>query len=239
MRDPFLDLLLGGACASCGVPGRPLCVPCADSLPTASRDVRRVVPEPCPPGLAPAFAAAEYGDSLRRLILAHKEGRLFALAAPLGRVLAASVREVLATIPAGAMTLLVPVPSRAAVVRGRGHDPMLRVVRAAVRLLRGEGRRLVAAPLLRQRRLVADQAGLDAVARAANLEDAIAIRPGALRGLAKRTARRPVAAIVCDDILTTGATAREAQRALTDAGIPVAAVAVLAATRRRTPRTPG
>lgn len=234
MRDALLDLLLGATCVACGIPGRLLCPGCADALPTGPRDVRPVRPDPAPPGLAPAFAAAEYADPLRRMILRHKEERAFSLATPLGRILAAVLRLVIALLPPGTATLLVPVPSRPGTVRARGHDPTGRIVGNAAGVLLREGHRVRVAPILRQRRPVDDQAGLDAAGRAANLRDAIAVRPGALRRLSRST-RDPVVAVVCDDVLTTGATAREAQRALTDVGLPVAAIAVVAATRRRHP----
>ncbi|MBV9831208.1 MAG: hypothetical protein JOZ82_06390, partial [Marmoricola sp.] len=53
------------------------------------------------------------------------------------------------------------------------------------------------------------------------------------RRLASRAV--PVALVVCDDVLTTGATAREAQRALEDTGLPVRSIVTVAATRRRVP----
>lgn len=227
MLDDWLDLVLGGACVVCDRPGRLLCPPCREQLPWAVRPVR---PEPCPPGLAPAYAAAEYADPVRRMILLHKERAVYPLARPLGQALARSVR---AGVRPGGRTVLVPVPSRPAVVRARGHDPMLRVTRVAARLLRSAGADVVVRPLLRQRDVVADQAGLTAGERAVNLADRMAVRPGGLRRLARGGV--PVTAVVCDDVLTTGSTAREAQRALEEVGLGVAAVCCVAATRRRVP----
>jgi predicted amidophosphoribosyltransferase len=85
------------------------------------------------------------------------------------------------------------------------------------------------APLLRSRGGVADQAGLGADERAANLA-------GSLWCPSRRLARwagRAGLVVVCDDVITTGTTLREAQRALAASGVEVAAVTAVAATIRR------
>jgi predicted amidophosphoribosyltransferase len=225
--DDWLDLTLGGACVGCSSPGRLLCEDCQSELPV---EARRVHPDPCPAGLAPAFAAAEYADPVRRMIVLHKERRVFALARPLGQLLVTPVR---AGLVSSGRTLLVPVPSRPAVVRARGHDPTLRFVRVAAGVLRSAGADVAVRPLLRQRDVVADQAGLTAGERAVNLADRMAVRSGGLRALARSGV--PVTAIVCDDVVTTGSTAREAQRALEEVGLRVAAICCIAATRKRVP----
>ena len=115
----------------------------------------------------------------------------------------------------------------------RGHDPMLRVTRHAAGVLRRQGYDVRTNRLLRQTGTVADQAGLDAADRQRNLAGSMAARTVALRSLARTG--DPVAAVVCDDVLTTGATAREAQRALAAVGVPVLGIACVAATRRRHP----
>jgi predicted amidophosphoribosyltransferase len=95
------------------------------------------------------------------------------------------------------------------------------------------GRPAYLARLVVSRGGVADQGGLDARGRSTNLVGSMACPSPALRRLRRRTTRAHV--VVCDDVITTGATAREVQRALEAAGLPPVAVAVVAATRLRHP----
>ncbi|SEF96190.1 Phosphoribosyl transferase domain-containing protein [Thermomonospora echinospora] len=95
----------------------------------------------------------------------------------------------------------------------------------AVRRLRAEGFPVACATVLRQGRPVADQAGLSAAARAANLAGALRVTA------ARRVHGRRV--VVVDDVITSGATLTEATRAIEAAGAQVMAVATVAATPRR------
>ena len=242
LGDAALDLLLGGACLGCGRPGRLVCPACRVDLPFGAVPAW---PTPIPAGLAPPWAAGEYAGLLRAAVLAHKEHRVLALRGILGRLLAQAVVAALAdqdlptpplqegrggaTVP----LVLVPVPSRPAAVRARGHDPTLEITRAAASRLRRLGLDVAVSRLLATRRGVADQAGLTAQERAANLAGSLRHRPRELTRLARWRPR--VRVVVCDDVVTTGATVREAQRALEAIGLPVTAVAAVAATARRTP----
>jgi len=221
VRDVFLDLVLGGRCVGCGRPGRALCRACEDGLPEGPHPAW---PTPPPAGLAMPWAAAPYAGTVREMVVAHKERRVFALRRPLARLLAGAVRPL-----ASGPVILVPVPSRPGTSRARGHDPTYALTRAAGRLLRIEGYAVAAARLLASRGGVADQAGLDAAARASNLAGSMCCPSDGVRRLSGRRLR----VVVCDDVLTTGATAREAQRALEAAGLEVAGIAAVAATQRR------
>jgi predicted amidophosphoribosyltransferase len=108
---------------------------------------------------------------------------------------------------------------------------MLRVARAAARRLRQEGRPVGVLRLAQQHTPVSDQSGLDAVRRAANLAGSMRVRPAARESLGRLGT--PVSLLVCDDVLTTGSTAREVQRSLEEAGLRVRAVVTVAATRKR------
>lgn len=227
LSDAGRDLLLGSACVGCRASGRVLCLRCSSSLP---RHGGPAWPSPAPPGLALPYAAGAYDGLLKALVNQHKEHGVFALATPLGRVLSDVVRDLLAAVLVGRVdatpVLLVPVPSRRAVVRRRGHDPLLRTTRQAAVRLRRTGVDATVRQLLCPAGRVRDQSSLDAAARAANLA-------GSMSGRRPRPSDTLAAVVVVDDVLTTGSTVREAQRALEAAGLAVSGVATVAATRRR------
>jgi predicted amidophosphoribosyltransferase len=220
------ELVLGSVCAGCdGAPGL-LCGPCRESLRGPARWVPAAVP-------VPVTAVAAYAGPAKAIVLAHKEHGRLALAAPLGDALATATVQVLeggeGCPGCGARSVrLVPVPSARPVVRRRGHDPLARATRRASAVLRKVGYDCTVVPALRQRRVVADQAGLDAAARRTNLAAALGVRPAGRRLLAGRCV------VLIDDIVTTGATLGEAVRALVAEGVPVCGAAVVAATARRT-----
>lgn len=228
LADAWSDLWLGGRCAGCDRPGRSLCGSCAALL---RAPARLAWPDPAPVGMPTPACVCAYDGPVREVLLAHKEHARYGLHDALGRGLTTSVALLVGVgeRDPGVPVRLVPVPSRAPVVRARGHDPLLRMTRVAARALRREGVPAQVLPALRQRRRPADQAGLDAHGRAANLRGAFEVWPRSA------TLLDGVEVVVTDDILTTGATATEAARALRCAGARVCGVATVAATARRRP----
>jgi predicted amidophosphoribosyltransferase len=165
------------------------------------------------------------------MVVGHKEHGMRGLRRPLAALLAQAVAAALVEARPDAPVLLVPVPSRPASVRARGEEPTRALVEGAAALLVRAGIIVGVEPLLRTRPGVVDQAGLDAVSRQVNLAGSMWCPTGRLRRLGRRWSRASV--VVCDDVVTTGATAREAQRALEGVGLEVVAMAAVAATRRR------
>lgn len=223
------DLVVASGCAGCAEPGGALCLECARLLAAAPT---KTEPDPAPLGLPPLWAVAAYDGPVRALLLAHKEDARLALGRPLGRALARAV--VAAVDPGSGVPLaLVPVPSRPGAARRRGHSPLLRTAQIAAAILRSTGESVRVVPALAHRRRVDDQAGLDTVARRANLHRALSVPPS-LRGLLGG----PLTVVLVDDVVTTGATLAEAARALRAAGVPPVGAAVIAATARLTSSTP-
>lgn len=223
------DLALPAECAGCGRAGVVLCGRCRALL--CGARAWPVRPEPPPRGLPPVFAASGYRGPVRAVLLAHKERGVLPLARPLGEALAVAVRSALAPAGAGPVTagragggaLLVPVPSARRAVAARGHDAMRRVTFVAAGRLRRDGLPVRALTALRQARRVADQAGLGARRRRANLSGALRVPAGC------RAALGDAPVVLVDDLLTTGASLAEAARAVRAAGGRVVGAAVVAA----------
>jgi len=225
------ELALGSVCAGCESEPGLICSSCRELLHggglrlqplirvdenagTESRHSRHVLS---------VAGAASYEGAVREIILAHKERGRLGLARPLGEALAVAVTALAETSMAGERRLaLVPVPSTRAAVRARGHDAVARMARHAARLLQRAGTDATVVPAVRHRRTVADQSGLTVTAREQNLAGALGIRPAADRLL------RHSDVVVVDDIITTGATLREAVRVLRESGREPLGAAVVA-----------
>jgi predicted amidophosphoribosyltransferase len=198
-------------CAGCRSPGSVLCDVCGNP---AEQPLVRVAES------GPVVAAHPYQGGIRAALIAYKERNRRDLARALAAQLIGPI-ETAASLGDGADVVLVPVPASARAARQRGGDHVLRLARLAGRSLC-----LPVCPALRQARAVTDSAGLGAVDRARNLAGSMhAVSPpsGAV-------------AVVVDDIVTSGATLREASASLRAAGWPVAGSAVIAATPLRRAR---
>lgn len=226
VADALLDalaVLSPISCAGCSVPDRALCSDCRSAL-TATVIPRTVS------GLR-VYTALDYTGVVRSSILALKENGRTDVARPLGQplrhALAAAFAEADVTSATARLELVSVPPSRAA-WRRRGYDPVaLLCRRAGYRQIgyrhagyrhAGYRRSRVLVPTRRTR----SQKTLGEVERADNLA-------GSLRARTDLTGRRFV---VVDDVVTTGATLLEAQRALTAAGGEVVCGVALAFTPR-------
>ncbi|GAA3557193.1 hypothetical protein GCM10022197_10510 [Microlunatus spumicola] len=232
------DLLVGASCHGCGDPAWTLCDDCRTAL--AASPARPTWPEPCPAGFPRTWTAGTYDALARGLVSAHKERSALGLTRVLGERLALAVLALLdetGALPLGAdgrPVLLVPVPSARRAVRERGFDAGLALARAAAARLPGAR----AGPLLVPARRVADQSGLGAEERQANLAGAFRVRrslPPPLGRSLRVSGRHAPWIVVVDDVVTSGASLSEAARALRVGGVDVLGAATVAATMRRTP----
>lgn len=229
MLDEALDLFLGSRCVGCDTPGRMLCPACRAGL---SVRATPAWPTPVPPGLVSPWATESYDGAVRALVVGHKDRGQWGHRRILGDLLAMAVRAATDDLAPDVPLLLVPAPSRPGAGRQRGYEATEALVRTtAARLRRAPDlrRRVAVAPLLVSRG-AADQAGLDAAGRAANVAHSMRCSSSVLARIAHRWSQAYV--VVCDDVVTTGATAREAQRALEAVGLAPVAIAAVAATRR-------
>ena len=201
-----LAVLLPVECAGCGAWDRAVCSRCRDALEPCARS--RELGD----GLR-VWAGLEYEGIARSVMLALKAQQRVDAARALAPALACAVRAAAAAGRADGVEV-VAVPGTRAAYRRRGYDPVrLLISRAGL----GASRVFAAArPHRAQKELSVDE------------------RDRNLRGSFRLTASVAGHGILLiDDVVTTGATLREAARVLREGGAEVVGAAVVASTERR------
>jgi predicted amidophosphoribosyltransferase len=210
-----LDLVLPLECGGCGVPSTRWCELCAKEL-AMSPDAPRVVTPRIDPGV-PVFALGRYAGARRQVIVAMKDRGRSDLITPLADALGLGVHRLLTWGLLDVPLTIVPAPTRSWAARRRGGDPVTRM--ATLATARHPDITVVRA--LRLKALARDSAGLDSSARERNVAGRVL--------LTRRRVPVDGEVLLVDDIVTTGATARESVRVLQAAGARVSAVLALAA----------
>lgn len=256
------EVLMPRTCPCCAVPvaygaDSPLCESCLPQLYSALARVERVqVLQPLDGAVVPEVrAASRYVGIMPRALLALKNAGRTDLLPLLGEGLARSVYELLRAHREGLQpesassvpveVLLVPAPSSAQSVRRRGYSPANLLVQEAARQL---NRRLPASVRVRAVDVIGyaprgrrgsgasiisdaisgaqnEQKSLGAVGRAERMHGALRVMEPAL--CAGRVS------IICDDVVTTGATASEMVRVLQESGSRVLGVCAVAAVPKK------
>ena len=216
----MLDLILPLECGGCGAPSTRWCGACAVEL-SVPVDKPHVVNPRVDPQV-PVFALGRYAGARRQAILAMKERGRGDLVAPLAGTLAIGVHRLLVWGMVETPLTIVPAPTRRSAARRRGGDPVTRMARSAAAIVANgapERPHVTVVQALRMKAMARDSVGLGTAARERNIAGRVL-----LRGARPRTE-----VVLVDDVVTTGATARESVRVLQAAGVRVAAVLAIAA----------
>lgn len=256
------EVLMPRTCPCCAVPvaygaGSPLCEACLPQLHSALAKVERVYAlQPLDGAAAPEVrAASRYEGIMPRALLALKNAGRTDLLPLLGEGLARSVYELLRAHREGLQpesassvpveVLLIPAPSSAQSVRRRGYAPANLLVQEAARQLnkrlpasvrvravdvigyvphnrRGSGASIISDAISGAQN---EQKSLGAVGRAERMHGALRVMEPALC-----TGR---VSVICDDVVTTGATASEMVRVLQESGSRVLGVCAVAAVPKK------
>lgn len=207
----MLDLVLPLSCGGCGAPSTRWCAGCAAAL-AVHTDQPHVITPRANPGV-PVFALGRYTGARRQVIVALKEHGRRDLVGPLARALALGIHQLSSWGVVGFPLTVVPAPTRRAAARRRGGDPVTRIAAAAT----SAHPRITVVNAVRTVGPVRDSVGLSPAARERNIAGRVRLS-AAPRG----------DVLLVDDIVTTGATARETVSVLLAGGVQVVAVLALA-----------
>lgn len=208
--NTWLHQLFDGRCRFCHIPcsKQDICAACKEDLPwitaacyacglpLASGAVYCADCLSSPPPFTHTIAIWRYSDDIQRLIQAYKFEEDFAA----GRLLAELAAKTLQQRQSLLDAPVIPMPIHPKRRRSRGFDH-------THHLAKWIGLS-ISYRLLKRQRHTPPQSGLDAAARAKNLAQAFTL-----------TATPPPQVILFDDVLTTGASTREAAATLKAAGV--------------------
>jgi predicted amidophosphoribosyltransferase len=175
-------------------------------------DQPHVITPRADPGV-PVFALGRYAGARRNAIVAVKEHGRRDLVVPLARPLALGIHRLIEWGVAAVPLTVVPAPTRRSAARRRGGDPITGIAAAATAAHPG----IAVVNAVRMVGPVHDSVGLSPSARERNIA-----------GRVRLSALPPGEVLLVDDVVTTGATARETVRVLRAGGVRVTAVLALA-----------
>lgn len=190
------------------------CPWCGQILPR--KDARRFLCEDCalnPPPWEEIHLLGSYENILRDLLIAFKFHSSLAAGHLVGTLLARSMPENFQSTP----FLLVPVPLSTERLQERGFNQSLELARPVAQKFSFE----IAVNALTRRRHTTAQHELSFQKRRRNIQ-------GAFRAFPDKIKNRHI--MLCDDIMTTGSTMREAAKTLHDAGAKSISVLIAART---------
>jgi ComF family protein len=197
--EEVLNIVMPARCIWCGQIGSVLCGVCFENIKHPIRKVSRLE--------ISGYAVSTYSEQIATLIHEFKENQQLSLANNLAEVMWPGLQSFELE-----KVLLVPMPSKKSSFAKRGFNPAEELAkRISRKAARSAKIRVGVSSCLKITSPVADQAALSGEARRTNL------------GGSMRLAGFPTgySAILIDDVVTTGATLREAQRCLSQAGAMV------------------
>ena len=199
MSNGLRDLIFPPRCLCCSALGTEICYSC--SLELQIRNYRTHV------GNMPVFSSIKYGSKAGRILLAGKEDGVRRADELMTDALRNSVRTAIKAF--GIHPTLIPIPHSKTALRKRGRNFVADI---AGRIAKEEN--LPIRPVIGYNRKVRDQSQLSAHSRIGNLSGSMSVL---------RPFSRPCEVFLIDDLITTGATLREAVRSLEIVGFRILA----------------
>lgn len=212
--EELLNIVMPARCIWCGQIGSVLCETCFAEIKQPIRQVSRLE--------ISGYAFIAYSERVATLIHEFKENQQLSLANNLSEVMWPGLHNFDLD-----KALLVPMPSKKSSFANRGFNPAEELAKRISRqAARKANTRVSVSRCLKIAGSVSDQAALSGEARRTNLDGTMSVA-GFPAGHS---------AILIDDVVTTGATLREAQRCLTNAGVKVQGFLTFAETPPRNVR---